>query len=174
MRSKPPRRSSPSAPASAHYAEGIVRDARGSIRLARGDLAGAKEDKAFLLDQARRIKDPQRFLPTFAAAALTSFVLGDEQEARTLVAETLAIARENVDVMAAANHLNFVAGLGSGAREELHELAERSPRGVWKELMLAGARGDLVRTADLYAEFGSPTLEALARFFAGQELDRRR
>jgi class 3 adenylate cyclase/tetratricopeptide (TPR) repeat protein len=154
---------------SAHYAEGIVRDARGSIRLARGDLAGAKEDKAFLLDQARRIKDPQRFLPTFAVAALTSFVLGDEQEARTLVAETLAIARENVEVMAAANHLNFVAG-PLGAREELYELAKRSPRGVWKELMLAGARGDLVRTADLYAEFGSPTYEALARFFAGQEL----
>ncbi len=63
--------SSPSAPRSPHYAEGIVRDARGSIRLARGDLAGAKEDRPSCSTRRAGSRIRRRFLPTFAAAALT-------------------------------------------------------------------------------------------------------
>jgi 16S rRNA G966 N2-methylase RsmD len=42
--------------------------------------------------------------------------------------------------------------------------------GPWKELTLAGAGGDFGRVADLYAGFGSPTLEAEARLCAAEEL----
>ena len=93
-----------------HYAEGIVREARASIRLARGDLAGAAEDREWTLQQAHRIKDPQRLLPTLAATAVGLVLLDREDEARTVAEETIAVAREHVDLTGATNHLLLVAG----------------------------------------------------------------
>ncbi len=40
----------------------------------------------------------------------------------------------------------------------------------WKDLMLAGAQGDLSRVGDLFTEFGALSGEALARLFGGEEL----
>jgi class 3 adenylate cyclase/tetratricopeptide (TPR) repeat protein len=154
---------------SPHYAEGIVREARASIRLARGDIAGAAEDREFVLEHGRRVRDPQRLLPSLAASALSSLLLGNESEARALAAEALALARANLDMAAAGNHLIFVAG-GLGIREELRKIIEHSPEGPWKDLTLAGADGNLSRAADLYAEIGAPTFEAYARLFAGEDL----
>jgi predicted ATPase/class 3 adenylate cyclase len=154
---------------SPHYAEGLVRDARASIRLGRGDVEGSKEDDAFVLDQARRIKDPQRVLPTLASVALSSIVRGDEDGARVLATEALAVARAHVNLTGAANHLMFVAGQ-LGIRDELRDVAEQSPEGPWKELTLAGATGDLSLAGDLYAKFGATSFEGLARLFGGQSL----
>ncbi len=155
--------------ASPHYAEGIVREARASIRLARGDLAGAAEDREWTLQQAHRIKDPQRLLPTLAATAVGLVLLDREDEARTVAEETIAVAREHVDLTGATNHLLLVAGR-LGVRDEFRSVVVLAPEGPWKELMLAGTDGDLARVSDLYAEFGVPSFEALARLFGGEEL----
>jgi class 3 adenylate cyclase/tetratricopeptide (TPR) repeat protein len=153
---------------SPHYQEGLVRRARGSIRLARGDLAGAVEDHEFDLEYARRIEDPQRILPSLAESAVSLVLLGRRDEARAVAEKTIALARENVDMTSAANHLVLVAGQ-LGIRDELREVVELSPAGPWKNLTLAGVQGDLRRVGDLYAEFGAPAFEAYARLFGGEE-----
>lgn len=96
-------------------------------------------------------------------------MVGDEEDARALAVEALELARENVEMAAAANHLIFIAG-PLGLRDELREIVERSLEGTWKDLTTAGARGELVRAADLYRGLGVPSFEALARLFAGEEL----
>jgi class 3 adenylate cyclase len=156
---------------SPHYAEGIVREARSAIRLARGDARGADEDRDFILEQARTIRDPQRVLPSLAASALSRLLLGKEGEARELAEETLGVVRENVDMAAAASQL-LIAGDALGIREEFGELAALAPEGPWKDLMIAGSAGDLARMADLYARFGCVTPEALTRMFEGESLVR--
>jgi class 3 adenylate cyclase/tetratricopeptide (TPR) repeat protein len=154
---------------SPHYQEGLARDARALIRLGRGDIAGAEEDRAFHLDQGRRIKDPQRLLPGLAVAAVHRLVLGDQVEARALAEEALELARAHIDMAASANHLIFVAGQ-MGLRDEYLEIAEQAPAGPWKDLVVAGAKGDLRSAGDLYATFGGASFEALARLFGGEEL----
>ena len=154
---------------SPHYAEGIVREARASIRLGRGDLTGAAEDRDFVLQQARRIRDPQRLVPSLASSALTELFLGHEPEAHALAKETLAVLRENVDMSGAASWL-AVAAAALGIREEFGEIVTRAPEGPWKALLLAGAEGDVVRVADLYASFGGPSFAAHARLVAGKDL----
>jgi class 3 adenylate cyclase/tetratricopeptide (TPR) repeat protein len=152
---------------SPHYAEGIVREARSSIRLARGDASGAAEDRTFILEQARTIRDPQRLLPSLAASALSRVFLGQEREARELAREALGVVRENVDLAAAASQM-LIAGDALGIREEYGELAALAPEGPWKDLMMAGAEGDLVQMAEYYARFGLLPHEAHARMFAGE------
>ena len=154
---------------SPHYQEGLVRDARALIRLGRGDIAGAEEDRAFHLDQGRRIKDPQRLLPGLATAAVHHLILGDKVEAQALAEEALELARAHIDMAATANHLIFVARQ-MGLRDEFLEIVEQAPEGPWKDLIVAGAKGDLRSAADMYATFGGPSFEALARLFAGEEL----
>ena len=88
-------------------------------------------------------------------------------EARALARETIALARENVDMTGAANSLVLVARR-LGISEELREVVELAPEGPWKDLVRAGARGDLGRVGDLFASFGLPPLEALARLFGGR------
>jgi class 3 adenylate cyclase/tetratricopeptide (TPR) repeat protein len=154
---------------SPHYAEGLARDARAWIRLGRGDLTGAEEDWAYHLDQARRIKDPQRLLPALASEAVSRLILGDESESHTRAEEALALARAHSDIAAAANHMIFIAGQ-LGLRDKYREIAERAPAGPWKELMLAGTSGDLRRAGDLYASFGAVSFEGLARLVGGELL----
>ena len=155
--------------ASPHYAEGIVREARTSLRLARGDVKGAEEDRKWTLEQAHRVQDPQRLLPTLAAAAV-SFVLLDEEDcARTAADEAIALAQEHVHLTSAASHLALVAGR-LGVHDQLRELAELSPEGPWKNVTVAAVQGDLKRAGDFYAEIGVPTFEALARLLGGEDL----
>jgi tetratricopeptide (TPR) repeat protein len=152
---------------SPHYAEGIAREARSAVRLGRGDIEGAREDGAFILEHARKVKDAQRLLPTLASWAVNQFILGDEREARALATEALDLARAHVEIAAAAHDLLVVAGQ-LGIREEYREIAERAPEGPWKKLLLVGTAGDLRATADLLATFNMPSLEGLARLFGGE------
>jgi tetratricopeptide (TPR) repeat protein len=155
--------------ASPHYAEGLVREGRASLRLARGDLTGAAEDREWTLEQAHRVQDPQRIIPTLASSAVGLVLLGKEDEARPIADETISLVREHVPLTSAANHLALVAGR-LGVRDELRELVELSPKGPWHDLTLAAAQGDLVRAGDLYAQMGATTFEAVARLLAGEEL----
>jgi hypothetical protein len=69
------------------------------------------------------------------------------------------------------NQLGVIA-VSLGIGNELHEIAEQSPEGPWRDATLAGAEGDLRRVADTYASFGSPTLESDARLHGGESLIR--
>ena len=91
--------------------------------------------------------------------------LGDELEARALAEETLAALRESVDMSGAASWL-AVGADALGIREEFGEIVTRAPEGPWKELLLAGAEGNVTRVADLYDSFGAPTFGANARLAA--------
>jgi hypothetical protein len=154
---------------SPHYQEGLVRDARSFIRLGRGDLVGADEDRNVVVEQARRIKDPQRIVSALADVTLGLVLAGRECEARALARETLASVRENVAMAGAANEL-LIPGDVLGVRDEFAELVPLAPEGPWKEVLLAGSAGDMTRVADLYASFGVPTHEAFTRMFFGEDL----
>jgi tetratricopeptide (TPR) repeat protein len=154
---------------SPHYQEGLVRDARSFIRLGRGDLVGADEDRNVVIEQARRIKDPQRIVSALADVTLGLVLAGRESEARALARETLASVRENVAMAGAANEL-LIPGDVLGVRDEFAELVPLAPEGPWKEVLLASSAGDMTRVADLYASFGVPTHEAFTRMFLGEDL----
>jgi class 3 adenylate cyclase/tetratricopeptide (TPR) repeat protein len=154
---------------SPHYAEGMARIARGPIRLARAEIDGANEDIAVVLDHARRNQDPQRVLAANAAAAVHRFTLGDAGEARALAEETLGLMGAHAAEAWRSHLLILVAGQ-LGLRKDYRELVEPSPEGGWKELVVAGAEGDLRTAADLYATFGVPSYEGLARLFGGELL----
>ncbi len=157
------------AASSPHYNEGIARDARAWIRLGRGDVAGAEEDWRFHMDQAHRIQDPQRVLPALASMVVSRMLLGHEREARGLADEALEVVRAHIEMTGALNHLVLVAGQ-LGVRDDFLEIVELAPEGPWKDLMLAGAKGNLRGAADLYAKFGAASFEGLARLFGGELL----
>jgi hypothetical protein len=154
---------------SPHYQEGLVRNARSFIRLGRGDTAGADEDRDVVLEQARRIRDPQRIVSALADSALGLVLAGRESEARVLARETLAFVRENVEMAGAASEL-LIPGDALGVRDEFAELVPLAPEGPWKDLLLAGSAGDMTCVADLYASFGVSTHEAFTRMFLGEDL----
>jgi class 3 adenylate cyclase/tetratricopeptide (TPR) repeat protein len=154
---------------SPHYQEGLVRNARSFIRLGRGDTVGADEDRNLVIEQARRIRDPQRIVSALADSTLGLALAGRESEARALAQETLAFIRENVEMAGAANEL-LIPGDVLGVRHEFGKLAPLAPEGPWKELLLASTAGDMTRVADLYARFGVPTHEAFTRMFLGERL----
>ena len=139
------------------------------IRLGRGDIAGAEEDRAFHLDQGRRIKDPQRLLPGLAVAAVHRLMLGDKVEAQALAEEALELARAHIDMAVAANHLILVAGQ-LGLRDEYLEIVEQAPEGPWKDLSVAGARAICEPPPMSTRHSVGRSFEALARLFGGEEL----
>jgi tetratricopeptide (TPR) repeat protein len=154
---------------SPHYQEGLVRDARSFIRLGRGDTVGADEDRDVVIEQARRIRDPQRIVSALADSAFCLVLAGRESEARVLARETLALVRENVEMAGAANEL-LIPGDVLGIRDEFGQLVPLAPEGPWKDVLLASTAGDMTRVADLYASFGMPGHEAFTRMFLGEDL----
>jgi tetratricopeptide (TPR) repeat protein len=154
---------------SPHYLESSAREARGSLRLARGDHDGALDDYHRSLELARQIKDPQTLLPSLLGCARGLATLGKIDEARALATEALELAREHIEHATILGVLSSVARR-LGLQQELRALLERAPESPWKDVALAGARGDFSRAADLYAGIGSPTLEAEARLCAAEEL----
>ena len=136
------------------------------IRLGRGDIAGAEEDRAF---HSRPRGDASRIrkgcCQAWRTAAVHHQILGDKVGAHALADEALELARAHIDMAATANHLIFVAGQ-MGLRDEFLEIVEQAPEGPWKDLIVVGAKGDLRSAGDLFAKFGGPSFEALARLFA--------
>jgi class 3 adenylate cyclase/tetratricopeptide (TPR) repeat protein len=154
---------------SPHYSEGVVREALATIRLARGDLEAAREHRDFIIQHARRVRDPQRLLPTLATAAFTNVLLGADDDARAFAAETIALVHEHVDMAGAVNHLALVARR-LGVADELRASFVLAPESRWTELGLAAIDGDLSRAADIFASIGAMTFENFARLLAGESL----
>ena len=154
---------------SPHYLENMARAVRGNLRLARGDQEGALADFYRALEQGRQIKDPQALIPALFQTARCCVLLGRTDEAKAFAAEALELFKDNVGNAPELSMLIPVAGQ-LGLREDVLQLIEPVPDGPWKDVVLAGARGDFSRVAELYAGFGAPSLEAEARLCAAEEL----
>jgi class 3 adenylate cyclase/tetratricopeptide (TPR) repeat protein len=154
---------------SPHYLENMARAVRADLRLARGDREGALADHYRALEQGRQIKDPQALLPALLQTARCCALLGRTDEATSLATEAFEFIRSGVG---AATFLSMLTPVARqlGLRQEVLQLIEQTEEGPWKDVVLAGARGDFSRVADLYAGFGSPTLEAESRLCAAEEL----
>ncbi|HXY81724.1 MAG TPA: adenylate/guanylate cyclase domain-containing protein [Gaiellaceae bacterium] len=154
---------------SPHYLETTARSIRAYLRLARGDREGALADSRRALELGRQIRDPQTLLPALLQSARCCALLDRIDEAQALAAEALELIGEHVEYASMLGQLGPVARR-LGLRDEIRRLVEQAPEGPWKEVALAEAGGEFSRAADLYAAFGSPTLEAEARLCAAQEL----
>ena len=79
------------------------------------------------------------------------------------------MARTHPDL---AGYLTQITGVAKrlGIREDVRALLGQASPTVWTEAGLAGAEGDFVRAADIFAERGLPALEAGARVSAAEEL----
>jgi class 3 adenylate cyclase/tetratricopeptide (TPR) repeat protein len=154
---------------SPHYLEHAVRGVRGWIRLGRGDVPGAIEDVERALEHGRRAGDPQAYLPQLVQASHLNATLGRIAEARAQAAEAVEFARAHTDFAGLLGQLTPVAaelGLEPEIRAAIHD----APDGPWETVARAEADGDFSRAADLFAELGSPTLEARDRLAAAEQL----
>jgi tetratricopeptide (TPR) repeat protein len=154
---------------SPHYLETMAREVRGYHRLARGDREGALEDYYRDLELGRQIKDPQALLPALLLTARGCALLGRTDEAKSLAAEAFELLRSGIGYLPVLSMINPVARQ-LGLRQDVLQLIEKAPESPWKDVVVAGARGDFSRVADIFAGFGSPTLEAEARLCAAEEL----
>ncbi len=119
-----------------------LRQARAAVALARGDPALARIEAFALGEQARRVRIDTPTVPWRAPAAIALQRLGEEGEARALVAEQLALARRWGTASDIGAALRLSARVEGGRRLQLLEesiaLLESAP---WR-LELARALAD--------------------------------
>ncbi len=154
---------------SPHYMEGAARVIRGYIRLARGDHVGGLADLERNLALARDVMDPQRLAPALLQSARGLALVGRMHEARTLAVEGLAFLRKHLDL---GEYVGQIAGFAKqlGIRDEIQEIVAHAPDNIWQRAAAAGAAGDFIAAADIYAAFGAVAIEADQRFYAAKEL----
>jgi class 3 adenylate cyclase/tetratricopeptide (TPR) repeat protein len=156
---------------SPHYMEGTARRERARIREGRGDLAGALADNVDALSLARAINDPQELLPNLAALASAFEARGRLEEARALARELIGVARHSPHDAGVGLSLDFLyTRVALEYEAELREILENGSFPRWKELGLACLDRDFVRAAEMWAEGGSPTMEARLRLRAAEDL----
>jgi class 3 adenylate cyclase/tetratricopeptide (TPR) repeat protein len=154
---------------SPHYLETMAREVRGYLRLARGDREGALADYYRGLELGRQIKDPQSLIPALLQTTRCCALLGRTEEAKSLAAEAFELLGSGFGYTPVLSMINPVARQ-LGLRQQVLQLIAKAPEGLWKDVVVAGASGDFSRVAELFAGFGSPTLEAEARLSAAEEL----
>jgi tetratricopeptide (TPR) repeat protein len=156
---------------SPHYMEAANRYSRGLLRLARGDTDGGLADLRRGLALARDAKDPQILLATLGACVLAFEELGLHEEAHELLSESVAIAQGHPHSAAWGFAFGIAFSLMATHREaELRDILESGPPGPWKDLAVADLDRDFVRSAEIWADAGSPTMEARMRLRAAEEL----
>jgi tetratricopeptide (TPR) repeat protein len=153
-----------------HYYEGWRRTNRALIREARGDAGGSLTDLRKALELVRERKEPQNFMPVLGEAVSLLEMQGLVDEARDLAREFVAVGKHN-PVEAAWSLSHFAASrVALEQEQELRELLRDTSLERWRDAALACLARDFARAADLFAEAGSPTLEARYRMRAAEEL----
>lgn len=154
---------------SPHYMEAACLMVRGEIRLARGDAEGALEDTAKLLELSRQAKDPQNLVPALIVRAKALLSTGSQDAASHLVDEVLETAGVDHADFAVVDLALVVSALGRAdeLRPTLDLLHRETP---WRAAAIAVAAGDPRRAADVLAEIGVVSVEALARLQAAEAL----
>jgi class 3 adenylate cyclase/tetratricopeptide (TPR) repeat protein len=156
---------------SPHYMEVATRQIRGVMRVARSDPDGGLADIRRGLALAREAKDPQVLLPMLDLCVLAFEPIGHTEEARELIREALAIVRAYpyAAIWGTALAICF-SRLGADFEQEMREVLEPAPAGPWKDLVVVCLDRDFERAAEIWAEAGSRTWEALLRLRAAEEL----
>jgi predicted ATPase len=156
---------------SPHYLEAASRAHRARLREARGDIEGALQDIRRAASLARDAGDPQELLPQLGNAVAVLEAHGSSNEARALARELVELAREHPDEAVWSLQLDFFfSRLAAEHDEDLRKMLEAAPPWPWKEVGFACLDRDFVRTAEMWAEAGSPTWEARLRLRAAEEL----
>jgi class 3 adenylate cyclase/tetratricopeptide (TPR) repeat protein len=156
---------------SPHYQEAAVRRVRAVIRWARSDAEGALADMRQSLAAARRTKDPQELVPALCTGAELLFERGVDDEARDAARELIETVRSAPEWGVPSLCWDFVfSRFVDSYRAELLDAARGAPESPWKTLAFACLDRDFVRAAEIWAEAGSPTMEARLRLRAGEEL----
>jgi predicted ATPase len=155
--------------APSHYMEGACRVARAAIWLARGRLDEAVTEAHLATALARPAKDAQTINPALTLEALVLLAQGDRAAAAAL-ADELVEAWQEIGIV----HPNECADapwifIDLGRTDELEDALARA-KGLtpWHEAARRAIRGDLVGTADVYAQIGSVPDEAYARLRAAE------
>ena len=153
----------------AHYMDTVVTQALLEIELARtGTLRD--EDVRGLLDDARRVRDPQALLPVLGATARNGRLLGwSATEVESLVDEFIEAISGVQTLLGFDPYACVVAAEGYRSDEIVAVLAARPPTG-WTPAILAEAAGDPAAAADALAAVGDRADEAGARLRAATRL----
>jgi class 3 adenylate cyclase/tetratricopeptide (TPR) repeat protein len=149
---------------SPHRLEPLVRHRRASLRLGRDAFAEALEDARKGLALARASGQQQQLVRGLADCASMLVEAGSFDEARALADEALALGPDS------AIRLAWIADeLGLG--DDVRVLSDRVPvRHPWGEALAAVVHRDYERAADLFAQTGWSSEEALARLKAAERL----
>jgi hypothetical protein len=147
------------------YGEDAVRATRAVISHARGDTEGANADMERALWLARRLNEPQAWVPALVYAALISYEQGQRDEADSYVTEVLADPTHTFLNLQTVELATVTKALGRPT--ELRGFLEDFPRPTrWHGAALAILDGDYARAADLLDELGMVSLSAHARLNA--------
>jgi class 3 adenylate cyclase/tetratricopeptide (TPR) repeat protein len=147
-----------------------ARFVRARIRLARGEASGASDDSARALELGRRAGYPEMLIPALALHARVLLTLGREDEARAHGDELLSLWPERCPTSYWVADLGFA--LPALGREQGFLVAARHVQAPsrWLDAATAGAAGDHLTAAELYAAVGSLPDEALARLRTAQTI----
>jgi DNA-binding SARP family transcriptional activator len=161
----------------AHYSDPAARALRASIALARGDLEAAAADSAKALARARETQDPQILASALAVQATVLLAQGRRGEASSLASELLAngsvLVPALTELHAPVTQVEFAWLLRDlGQEAELLTVLESAPFTPWLEAASAIARGEFLRSIELVARIGAPSVETYARLRTAQELAR--
>jgi tetratricopeptide (TPR) repeat protein len=156
---------------SPHYLETHVRTSRARIRFARGDVDGALTDHRRAIELARAAGDPQAMAPVLSRAMVTFEDLGFHDEAADLAREFADIARQH----AGEAVLPLVEGTAMTRAAEPYRAAleaamAQAGRPKLEAIGRACLSRDFAAAADIWAEAGSPSWEAMLRMLATGEL----
>lgn len=139
------------------------------VLAARDQLAAARACRDEALALTEKIPDPQSAIPGLFDAAWASFVIGEEELARRLVAQVYPVAAAIRHRVPGVDAKNTVLVIRAGRAQEWHALHERhaDTRRVRAALLLL--EGRVVEAADAWA-LVSPHDEAVARLEAARQL----
>jgi class 3 adenylate cyclase/tetratricopeptide (TPR) repeat protein len=151
-----------------HIGELDCRLVRARIRLARGAGERALDDSARALEFARLVGYPEALFKSLAFRARALAAVGRSEEASTLARELVELWSGHGPVAASfwTADLAFSLWLLERGPELLAAGGRVRARTRWLDAAEAFARGQLVRSAELYAGIGAGPEEAFARLHA--------
>ena len=153
------------------YQDPTMRELRAGIREARGDLAGSLSDMRAAAARGREIGDPQELLIPIGALSAALAFQGFTDEAHAAAAETVELTARSPQEAAWTLGYYFIhSPMALEFAEELRAILDNSTMEKWKELCLTCLDRDFVRAADMWAQAGSPVMEARLRMRAAEDL----
>jgi class 3 adenylate cyclase/tetratricopeptide (TPR) repeat protein len=154
-----------------HYMEAANRYTRGLVRLAQNSPDSALTDLRRGLVLARDARDAQVVLANLDVCVLAFEDLGQPEEAAELLSEAIEMMRERPHTAPWGGAFGITVSRAVLPRvAELRRIVNSAPATAWRDLFLACLDRDFGRAADMWANAGSPSLEARVRLRGAEEL----